>query len=312
MRDYSILIEAATVLGGTIVSIEPGTVAAGSHPHSETLLGTVSGGPLESLNQVASIVTDNQNSIESFIQNLESASADLAAITSRVQAGEGLIGQLLSDDELAATTTAAVDSAAQTFENFETLTDNVVAGQGVVGKLFSDEDLSAQFTRLANNIEALSTDVASLVNGVSQGQGTLGKLFVEDVLHDETLAAIESIKNIAKSNEDGDGTIGHLINDPAMRDDLDLIISRLADGEGTIGKLFADGALHDDIAATVASIRTVADRLAVGEGTIGKLLAHDDLYVELQRALRTVNRSLEEFREVAPITAFSNVLFGVF
>ena len=92
---------------------------------------------------------------------------------------------------------------------------------------------------------------------------------------------------------------------------VDLIVSRLAEGEGTLGKLLTDDQLHEDVAATVASIREVADKVAAGEGTLGKLLAEDELYVELQRALRTVNRSLEEFREVAPITAFSNVLFGV-
>ena len=313
MRDYSIQIEAATVLGGNIVAIEPGTNEAGPVPPDEALMGQVSGGPLESLNEVASVVTDNEDSINAFIENLRSASEDVASITARVEAGESLIGRLLSaEDDLADRTSAAIDSAASTFENLDTITQGVVDGQGVVGKLFSDEELSGQFTRLADNIEALSEDVKDLVNGVSEGKGTLGKLFVEEALYDDVREAVTSIENIAQKIEDGEGVVGHLINDNDTRDDLDLIVQRLADGEGTFGKLLADDELHEDLSGMVASIRTVADRLAEGEGTIGKLLAEDELYVELRRALRTVNRSLEEFREVAPITAFSNVLFGVF
>jgi len=312
MNDYSIQIEAATVLGGTIVAIEPGTNAAGPLPSSEELHGIVSPDPLESLNEVATVVTDNKEGIEAFIANLESASADLASMTARAEAGEGLAGRLLADEALADRASAAIDAAATTFQNFETLSQGVVDGEGVVGKLFSDEELSGQFTRLADNLEAIMEDVSELSDGVTEGRGTIGKLLVEDVLHEDAKAAVESIKNIAGKIEDGEGVLGHLVVDNDTRDDLARIVQRLADGEGTFGKLLADDTLHDDLTATVTSIREVADRVAAGEGTIGKLLVEDELYAELRRALRTVNRSLEEFREVAPITAFSNALFGVF
>ena len=38
----------------------------------------------------------------------------------------------------------------------------------------------------------------------------------------------------------------------------------------------------------------------------------DELYQELRRAMGTVTRTLEEFREAAPVTTFTNVLFGAF
>lgn len=312
MRDYSIGIEDATVLGGTIVAIEPGTQQAGPHPAGEPLMGIVAGSPLESLNEVASVVTDNRDSIDAFIANLESASEDISSITSRIEAGEGLIGRLVADDGLADQASTLIDSGAKTFENLDAITTGVVDGKGVVGKLFSDEDLSGQFSRLADNIEEISTDLAELSQGVTEGKGTIGKLLVEETLYEDASAAVESFRSVARKIDEGEGVLGQLVGDGELRDKVDLIVTRLADGEGTLGKLLTDDQLHEDVAATVASIREVADKVAAGEGTLGKLLSEDELYVELQRALRTVNRSLEEFREVAPITAFSNVLFGVF
>ena len=47
-------------------------------------------------------------------------------------------------------------------------------------------------------------------------------------------------------------------------------------------------------------------------GSIGKLVMADDLYISIQRAIATVTGALEEYREAAPITAFTSVLFSVF
>jgi hypothetical protein len=38
----------------------------------------------------------------------------------------------------------------------------------------------------------------------------------------------------------------------------------------------------------------------------------DDLYIEVERALGLITRSLEEYREAAPITTMTSVLFSAF
>jgi len=49
-----------------------------------------------------------------------------------------------------------------------------------------------------------------------------------------------------------------------------------------------------------------------GRGTVGKLIMEEQLYYEIVKAVGLLTRSLEEFREAAPIGTFTNVIFGAF
>jgi phospholipid/cholesterol/gamma-HCH transport system substrate-binding protein len=53
------------------------------------------------------------------------------------------------------------------------------------------------------------------------------------------------------------------------------VMQRVEKGEGTIGKLLSDDALYDDLAAVVAGIRE-------GKGTLGKLLSDEKVYNDLE------------------------------
>ena len=49
-----------------------------------------------------------------------------------------------------------------------------------------------------------------------------------------------------------------------------------------------------------------------GEGSLGKLLTDDGFYDEAKRAMALVTKSLEEYREAAPISTMTSVIFGAF
>ncbi len=53
------------------------------------------------------------------------------------------------------------------------------------------------------------------------------------------------------------------------------IMQRVQKGEGTLGKLLVDDTLYDDL-------KTIFGRLTRGEGTIGKLLVEDKIYYDLE------------------------------
>ena len=49
-----------------------------------------------------------------------------------------------------------------------------------------------------------------------------------------------------------------------------------------------------------------------GQGSIGRLVMDDEVYQQVKSALLIVQRALEEYREAAPVTAFTTVFFGAF
>jgi phospholipid/cholesterol/gamma-HCH transport system substrate-binding protein len=110
--------------------------------------------------------------------------------------------------------------------------------------------------------------------------------------------AAESVRSIAKKIETGEGTLGKLIGDPKLYNDLVGAVAKLDEGlagfrsiagkvergEGTIGKLVNDDALYKDLSEASRGIAELARKVNAGEGTLGRLVSDPALYEELKGA----------------------------
>jgi phospholipid/cholesterol/gamma-HCH transport system substrate-binding protein len=160
-----------------------------------------------------------------------------------------------------------------------------------------------------NILDELASAVAGikkLTDQVGTGQGTLGKLIYDDALYD-------NLRDVSAKLAKGEGTIGKLLNDDAVYNNLQEVTDRLAKGEGTLGKLMSkDEQLYQDLSTAMANIRSITDKIQTGEGTLGKLVNDDQIYVDAQKLLAELRAAIDDMRETSPVTTFSTVLFGAF
>ena len=121
-----------------------------------------------------------------------------------------------------------------------------------------------------------------------------------DVL-DELAHAVEGFQAMIDSVNNGQGTLGMLLKDDTMynnllsvTEDLKVISGRLERGEGTIGKLLKNDDIYNNADAVMASLNEISARLEAGEGTLGKLMSEDDqLYKDISATMVSV-RSISE------------------
>ncbi len=144
-------------------------------------------------------------------------------------------------------------------------------------------------------------NVDQLISSLNRNQervlGALGD-FIEQ--NREALSgAIARLDNVTRKIDAGEGTLGRLVNDPSLYDEvqnavsgLQEVVARLEKGEGTLGKLLTDRALYDRTVATMNNLQEITRILKEGEGSLGKLLTEDRLY-------DNANDALAEIREVA-------------
>lgn len=107
---------------------------------------------------------------------------------------------------------------------------------------------------------------------------------------------INRLEQIVIKIDEGEGTLGRLVNNPSLYDEmasmsvrLNHLLGQLEKGEGTLGKLLEDPALYDSLNHSMVSLAELTDQLKAGKGTLGKLLTDDRLYDEASGAFATLN-----------------------
>jgi phospholipid/cholesterol/gamma-HCH transport system substrate-binding protein len=172
-----------------------------------------------------------------------------------------------------------------------------LGGDGGSGSLFSrvDKLVEENGPKLTETISNLQDITAKL----KQGEGTMGRLINDTKLHDELLASVAEIKAAATDAR-------------TFVSDTKGIVADVKAGKGTLGALLYDDTTAGNIKVTAQNLRDLSAKLNSGQGTFGKLLADDSLYKEAQNLMKKADRALEGLNDQGPITAVgvaANALF---
>jgi phospholipid/cholesterol/gamma-HCH transport system substrate-binding protein len=116
-----------------------------------------------------------------------------------------------------------------------------------------------------------------------------------DPLIADLVDTAEQIKQMVLRINQGQGTVGKLIRDPKVYEDLDAtiieahdLVRRIREGEGTVGRLINDPTLYDDLKRTIARLERVTRDIQEGEGTLPRLIREPEVYETLHRTMRRV------------------------
>lgn len=161
-------------------------------------------------------------------------------------------------------------------------------GEGGSGSLFNklDQLVTDNGPKLSETIANLQ-DITAKIKGA---EGTLGKLVNDPALHDELLVTVGEIKQAA-----ADARI--------FMNDTKGIVADVKAGKGALGALLYDDATADSIKVTAKNLRELSDKINSGQGTLGKLISDDSLYLEVQSTIKKADRMIDGLGDQGPITA---------
>lgn len=168
---------------------------------------------------------------------------------------------------------------------------------GENGNLFQriDKLVSENGPKLTETVSNLQDITAKIKNG----EGTMGKLINDAKLHDELLASVGEIKLAATDAR-------------AFMGDAKLIVADVKSGKGALGVLLYDEPTASNLKVSVNNLRDVSDKLNSGKGTLGKLIADDSLYLSVQSTMKKADRALDGLGDQGPITAVGVVAGKLF
>jgi len=123
--------------------------------------------------------------------------------------------------------------------------------------------------------------------------------------------AADSIRNITRKIDTGEGTLGKIVNDPKLYEDLRSALAKLDSGlesfkavaakaekgEGSLGKFLTDEALYDNLRDASKDLAELGRKLNSSEGTLGRLVNDPALYDDIKKttaSLAVVMQKIEK------------------
>lgn len=289
---YKIKVADSSLLGGKVVSIEPGTQGAELDLTQQKLLGVAPANPFEAL---GNLLGGEQNS-----RNLARILEDIAAITGELREGKGSIGDMLGSAQkfFSSADTLAVD--------LNTAVNEARKGEGEIGKVITG----------ASSFFATAEEA---VDEIRKGKGLAARLINDEKLANDVSDTVASLRTVAKDLEDGKGAVGKLLRDEKLEAQLDSIVTgvdravkSVNEGDGLVNALLNDGEITKKVAGIVDNVDALASDLRKGKGTLGRLFTDDTIANQIESLLNQISRTVEDAREAAPVATFVQIFTGVF
>lgn len=180
----------------------------------------------------------------------------------------------------------------------------------VIGEIGKSMGTGAEGGGIFSRIDKLVTDngpkltetisnLQDITAKIKTSEGTLGKLVNDSKLHDDLLAGVGEIKLAAADAR-------------TFMNDTKGIVADVKAGKGTLGLLLYDDATANSLKLTMTNLREVSDKLNSGQGTLGKLISDDSLYLNVQSTMKKADRALDGLGDQGPITAVGVVAGALF
>jgi phospholipid/cholesterol/gamma-HCH transport system substrate-binding protein len=132
--------------------------------------------------------------------------------------------------------------------------------------------------------------------------GVLGETYVDvdssaakgaEAVDGDTLPARDQpdIQDVVRASQ------GTLQNIDTLLKRVDRIVAFIESGQGSIGKVIYDPALYNQLNATVAEFKGLVDDLQSGKGSIGPLLTSDETYKKVIAAVDKINAMIDDLQQ---------------
>ena len=240
------------IAGDSYVEISPGSPRFDALEAGATI-------PAARQTNVDQLISSGEDLVDNFVQ----ISYSLKNVLSRIDRGEGLLGELTTTPE---TKQRLTETLAQTLNKTNSILAHVESGKGVIGRLVYDDKYATELTdSLSGTAASMMTLVANMNESFTSGQGALPALLKDPEGKKKVYELVDNMRttsaNLAAFSEtmkNGQGLVPRLLNDKVYGDQalnefsglvhqLNDTVVRLNSGNGTAAKLINDPSIYESI-----------------------------------------------------------------
>ncbi len=155
-------------------------------------------------------------------------------------------------------------------------------------------------------LTATIANIQTISSQISEGKGTVGRLVNDPALYNSTLSAVTNFQDTAAE-------IKTTVADARKAiDQANQVLARANAGEGTVGKLLKEETLYRDLTSSAASLREILQKVNQGQGSAGKLINDRDLYDNAKMTLQKLDKATEGLEDQGPLSMMGMLLNNLF
>jgi phospholipid/cholesterol/gamma-HCH transport system substrate-binding protein len=141
----------------------------------------------------------------------------------------------------------------------------------------------------------LTANLAEITAMIKKGQGSAGKFFTEDTLYDEMTSMLVALTSLINDMQQSQGQIVSSIED--ISKNLDGVADKVNTNKGTIGKLISDPGIYDNIHSSAGRIDSILTKINDGSGTAGAFVNDDELYEEIRNLIVRIENLVSDIEK---------------
>jgi phospholipid/cholesterol/gamma-HCH transport system substrate-binding protein len=155
-------------------------------------------------------------------------------------------------------------------------------------------DLIAKGKTVLNSVDQISQDLAVVTKRLKDGQGSLGLMVNDRRLYDDLHRMTGEIASLSHELNGSQRRTSDALE--AMAVQIDSLVGRVNRGQGTLGLLAQDPRLYESLNGTASGADTLLGMAAAGKGSAGRVFNDPRLYDELAGSLARLNALLTEMQ----------------
>lgn len=198
--------------------------------------------------------------------------------------------------------------------------DEVATGIKKITDNFSDanlNDLIMPFTDFMKEsrprIMSILTNVEDITAEVRGGTGTVHQLLYENSLY---ASALGTVTNLNATTLDVQKMVAEarpaLQTAAAALTEVKAIVSDVNAGKGTVGSLVKDKKLYDELQIAATNLREILQKINQGQGSVGKLVNDEALYRNAKLTLQKLDKVTEGLEDQGPMSVLSMAIGNLF
>src|SRR5262249_49121722 len=145
------------------------------------------------------------------------------------------------------------------------------------------------------HVDQLSKDLAVVTTRLREGQGSLGLLINDRKLYDDLHRMTTEVAVLSHDLNTSQRKTSEALG--AMAVQIDTLVGRMNRGQGTLGQLAADPRLYESFHGAASGVDTLLGMAASGQGSAGRVFHDPKLYDELAGSLERLNALLLDIQK---------------